>query len=91
MKDSELKEKESIKEHSGETWYNYVNNLPNAGAFDLYGLEYCVDLLISNEFKNSGLSDFEFLLRKRNEIRDRHFKSLSPPPVPITSENELPY
>ena len=61
-------------------YQEYLDNLIEAKQFDLYGVEYCLDLLMSKDFGKSGLTPQQYLSKKKEQLLK--------PKEPVTSESQ---
>jgi len=69
----------------------YLDDLLADGKFLIYGLEKCIGILSSTEFKNSTMTPVEFLIYKRNnlfnhtpvEVNSSMQKSIIPSELPF--------
>ena len=83
---------EAEAQHEMEYQYDcYLDDLLANGKFMIYGLEKCIGVLSSTEFKNSTMTPVEFLIYKRNNLLNNtplEVNTYNPKPKPDT---ELPF
>lgn len=66
----------------------YLDGLLENGQFLIYGLERCINILSSQEFKKSNMSPAEYLIDKRNRLLTTPGDNWSSPPKDLP---ELPF
>lgn len=61
-------------------YQEYLDNLIEAKQFELFSIEYCLDLLMSRDFKKSGLTPQQYLSKKKEQLQL--------PKEPVKSESQ---
>lgn len=69
----------------------YLDDLLNNGKFLIYGLEKCIGILSSVEFKNSTMTAIEFLIYKRNNLFNHTPLDVNAINPIVTPDSDLPF